>query len=79
MLLTIPPMTTVASGRWTPPPTPTFTAIGMKPTAATSAVMSIGRRLKYNSTRINDSASGTTNASLRLERSVFSNCPPHLR
>ena len=37
-------MTTVASGRCTSPPTPTLTAIGMKPTAATSAVISTGRK-----------------------------------
>lgn len=42
---TSPPMTTVASGRWTSAPTPVFTAIGMNPRLATRAVMSTGRSL----------------------------------
>jgi len=39
-----PPMTTVASGRWTSAPTPVLNAIGRKPKLATSVVMSTGRR-----------------------------------
>jgi hypothetical protein len=39
----IPPITTVASGRWTSAPTPTLTAIGRKPGLAISAVISTGR------------------------------------
>ena len=37
VLLTIPPMTTVARGRWTSAPTPVLMAMGMKPTAAPRA------------------------------------------
>jgi len=44
VLLITPPMTTVASGRWTSAPTPVLRAIGMKPRLATSAVISTGRR-----------------------------------
>ena len=39
----MPPMTTVASGRCTSAPVPTFSAIGTKPSDATSAVISTGR------------------------------------
>ena len=40
----MPPMTTVASGRWTSAPAPTLKAIGTKPRLATSAVISTGRK-----------------------------------
>ena len=40
----IPPMTTVASGRWISAPGVTARAIGMNPNPATSAVMRMGRR-----------------------------------
>ena len=39
-----PPITTVASGRWTSDPAPVLSAIGTKPSAATSAVISTGLR-----------------------------------
>ena len=39
----IPPMTTVASGRWISAPGVVAMAMGMKPNPATSAVMRIGR------------------------------------
>ena len=42
--LMTPPMTTVASGRWTSAPMPVLKAIGTKPSAATSVVISTGRR-----------------------------------
>ena len=38
----MPPMTTVASGRWTSAPAPCERAIGTKPSAATSAVIMTG-------------------------------------
>ena len=40
----MPPITTVASGRCTSAPAPTLNAIGTKPSAATSAVISTGRK-----------------------------------
>ena len=40
----MPPITTVASGRCTSEPAPTLNAIGTKPSEATSAVISTGRR-----------------------------------
>ena len=40
----MPPMTTVASGRCTSAPAPVASAIGTKPSEATSAVISTGRR-----------------------------------
>ena len=40
---TMPPMTTVASGRCTSAPAPVASAIGTKPSEATSAVISTGR------------------------------------
>ena len=40
----MPPMTTVASGRWTSAPAPVAMAIGTKPRLATSAVISTGRK-----------------------------------
>ena len=44
-----PPMTTVASGRWTSEPMPVLSAIGTKPSEATSAVVSTGlTRQKYH-------------------------------
>ena len=43
VLVTNPPMTTVASGCWTSAPAPVEMAIGMNPRLATSAVMSTGR------------------------------------
>ena len=39
----MPPITTVARGRWTSAPARVESAIGTKPTAATSAVVSTGR------------------------------------
>src|SRR6185295_10806770 len=42
--LTMPPMTTVARGRWTSAPEPVARAMGRKPRLATRAVMSTGRR-----------------------------------
>ena len=53
----IPPTTTVASGRCTSAPTPVLSAIGMKPNAATSEVMSTGRRRVSAASRI--AASGS--------------------
>lgn len=41
----IPPITTVASGRCTSEPAPTLSAIGTKPSEATSAVIITGRSL----------------------------------
>ena len=41
--LKMPPMTTVANGRWISAPGPCASAIGKKPTAAATAVMSTGR------------------------------------
>ena len=41
----IPPITTVASGLCTSAPVPTFSAMGMKPKLATSAVIKTGRNL----------------------------------
>ena len=38
------PMTTVAKGRWTSAPAPVEMAIGTKPSEATNAVISLGRR-----------------------------------
>lgn len=43
---TMPPMTTVASGRCTSAPAPVATAIGTKSSEATSAVMSTGRNTR---------------------------------
>ncbi len=40
----MPPMTTVANGRCTSAPAPTLNAIGIKPSDATSAVISTGRK-----------------------------------
>lgn len=40
----IPPITTVASGRWTSDPVPVAKAIGMNPRAATIGVISTGRK-----------------------------------
>ena len=42
--LIMPPITTVASGRWTSAPALVESAIGIKPKAATAAVMSTGRK-----------------------------------
>jgi hypothetical protein len=42
--VTKPPMTTVASGRWTSAPVPVASAMGTNPREATRAVMSTGRR-----------------------------------
>src|SRR5574340_1056623 len=39
----MPPMTTVAKGRWTSAPVPAAIAIGTKPSDATSAVIMTGR------------------------------------
>ena len=39
----IPPMTTVANGRWTSAPVPVAIAIGTKPSDATRAVAMTGR------------------------------------
>jgi hypothetical protein len=47
-----PPMTTVASGRWTSLPGAVDRAIGMKPSAATSAVVRTGRRRSSAAWRI---------------------------
>ena len=43
MLVTRPPMTTVASGRWTSAPAEVASAIGRKPSDATNAVINTGR------------------------------------
>ena len=45
MAETSPPITTVASGRWTSAPEPCDSAIGMKPRLATRAVVMTGRSL----------------------------------
>ena len=63
VLLTMPPMTTVASGRWTSAPTPVLSAIGRNPIAATSAVMSTGRRRTWHPSRI--ASSGPAPAAMR--------------
>lgn len=41
---TIPPITTVASGRCTSAPVPVANAIGIKPSDATQAVINTGRK-----------------------------------
>ena len=43
VLVTSPPMTTVASGRWTSAPAPWARSIGMNPSAASVAVVTTGR------------------------------------
>ncbi len=45
MALINPPITTVASGRWTSAPSPLLKAIGKKPNDATNAVIKTGRSL----------------------------------
>ena len=62
-----PPITTVASGRWTSAPTLVFNAIGTNPNAATSAVIMIGRR---RSSRVSSIASSTERPSSSILRRI---------
>ena len=52
-------MTTVASGRWTSAPVPVAIAIGIKPSDATSAVISTGRSRPSAPSRIASSTALT--------------------
>jgi hypothetical protein len=59
-------MTTVASGRCTSAPVPVAIAIGMKPSEATSAVMSTGRRRVNAPSRIAASSATPSSRSVRM-------------
>jgi hypothetical protein len=75
----MPPMTTVASGRWTSAPVPVAMAIGMKPSDATRAVISTGRRLPSEPSRIACSTVRPSSRSLRMKEistSPFSTATP---
>ena len=50
--MTIPPMTTVASGRWISLPTPVAMAIGMNPAISVIAVASTGWRRVFEAAMI---------------------------
>ena len=75
----MPPITTVASGRCTSDPAPTLSAIGRKPSEATSAVISTGRRRPSAPSTTAVSRSARCSRSLRMKAIItrpFSTATP---
>ena len=66
----MPPITTVASGRCTSAPVPVASAIGTKPSAATSAVISTGRRRVAQPSRIARSTGAPSARSWRMNDTI---------
>ena len=68
----MPPITTVASGLCTSAPVPVFSAIGINPRLATSAVINTGRNRTKAPSRIDFVRSPVSSQSWRIKESMTS-------